>query len=212
MSASARGFIYTFVFGVLLTVVCYLVFIKYKLLTFPLDRFLLLVMIAFTLLFSLFSYAFIKLGISRKLEDVAFYLSKIEEEMELLPQLIEEERLQEVKKILVSINMMVKQLKERLNVKLEEIRSEKLRMQNAMVEFVDSLERAVNGDYTVRMVVTPDLTGALAEIINDLLSNTERELAEIYRLVKKAERSSDKDLVLSEIKGRLERLKFSGRF
>ena len=212
MSASVRGFVYTLFFGFVLTAIFYLIFIKYRLLALPADKLLLLTMASFASLFSLFSYVFIKFGISRKLEDVAFYLSKIEEEMEILPQLIEEERLQEVKKILVSINMMVKQLREKLNVKLEEVRSEKVRMQNAMVEFVDSLERAVNGDYTVRMAVTPDLTGALAEIINDLLSNTEKELAEIYKLVKKAERSSDKEHVLSEIRGRLERLKFSGRF
>ena len=208
MSAAARSFIYTFFFSILISLFLYLVFIKGKIVSLPVSQVVFIVLGIFSLLVSFFVYAFTKVNITKRLEEIAAYLTKIEEEMEVLPQLIEEQKIQEVKKILISVNMLIKQLREKLQVRLEEVQYEKIKMQNMIVDFVDGLERAVHGDYTVRMAVTPDLMGALAEILNELLSSIEREFAEIYKLTTEFERTSDKEKILSNIRERLSRLKF----
>ena len=206
MSAAARSFVYTFFISILLSLFLYLL-VRAAVIPLTGDQLIIAILIIFSLCISFFVYLFTKVNITKRLEEIAAYLTKIEEEIELLPELIEEQKIQEVKKVLISVNMLIKQLKERLQVKLEEVQYEKIKMQNMIVDFVDGLERAVHGDYTVRMAVTPDLVGALAEILNELLSNIEREFAEIYRLATEYE-GSDREGILEEIKRRLSRLKF----
>lgn len=126
-------------------------------------------------------------GVNDQLLSMASYLK--EAEPEELEEITMENWPPEVKQVVASIDIFLKRLEKRLNLKVEEARRDRLFVHNAMVELVECLNQAAKGNLSVRAETSADIVGALGEAFNDSVAVIEERIADAQRVLKELERT-----------------------
>jgi len=120
-------------------------------------------------------------GATERLLSIADYLK--EAELEELDELTMENWPPEVRQVVSSIDILLKRMEKRLKLKVEEARRDRLFVHNAMVELVECLNQAAQGDLRIRAEVSADIVGALGEAFNDSVEVLEKRIADAQRLL-----------------------------
>ncbi len=128
-------------------------------------------------------------GASERLLSIADYLK--EAELEELDELTMENWPPEVRQVVASIDILLKRMEKRLKLKVEEARRDRLFVHNAMVELVECLNQAAQGDLRVRAEVSADIVGALGEAFNDSVEVLEKRISDAQRLLNDLDQSLD---------------------
>ncbi len=130
---------------------------------------------------------FILQGVNERLLSIAGYLK--EAEIEELDELTMERWPPEIKQVVASIDILLKKVEKRLKLKVEEARRDRLFVHNAMVELVECLNQAAQGNLRVRAETPADIVGALGEAFNDAVAILENRISDAQRVLYELEKA-----------------------
>ena len=139
-------------------------------------------------------------GVNERLLSIAAYLK--EAELEEVDELTMEYWPPEIKQVVASIDILLKRVEKRLKLKIEDARRDRLFVHNAMVELVECLNQASQGDLRVRAETSADMVGALGEAFNDAVEVLENRMADAQRVIQELEntfRCDDAELIKSDL-------------
>ena len=126
-------------------------------------------------------------GVNERLLSIAAYLK--EAELEEIDELTMENWPPEIKQVVASIDILLKRVEKRLKLKIEDARRDRLFVHNAMVELVECLNQASQGDLRVRAETSADIVGALGEAFNDSVEVLENRIADAQRVIHELEKA-----------------------
>jgi methyl-accepting chemotaxis protein len=130
---------------------------------------------------------FVLQGVNERLISIASYLK--EAEPEELDEMTMENWPPEIKQVVASIDIFLKRVEKRLKLKVEEARRDRLFVHNAMVELVECLNQAAQGDLRVRAETSADIVGALGEAFNDAVAILENRVADAQKILNQIEKA-----------------------
>jgi len=160
-----------------------------------------------TLLMVLLVY-FLLSGLAEQLNLVAGYIKGSDPED--VGALLEESWPPEIKKIITAIDLLLRRVERKLQIKIEEVKRDKLFAHNSMADLVDCLDKVSQGDLRIRAETAPDMVGALGEAFNDALVVLEERLSNVQGLIARLEKEMGKESVdLSRVKELLARVKMN---
>ena len=130
---------------------------------------------------------FLLQGVNERILSIAAYLK--EAELEEIDEMAIENWPAEIKQLVASIDILLKRVEKRLKLKIEEARRDRLFMHNAMVELVECLNQAAQGDLRVRAETPADIVGALGEAFNDSVEILEKRISDAQRVIHELEKA-----------------------
>jgi methyl-accepting chemotaxis protein len=161
--------------------------------------------IGLTLILAFTASVFIK-GLADKLQLISAYLK--ESDIADIDELVKEEEWPpEIRRLVASIEILLKKIEKNLKVKIEEAKRDKLFAHNSIVGLVDCLDKVSQGDLRVRATATPDMVGALGEAFNDAMASLGERIGKIRKLITQMEEMLQDDTPkVNQVKECLERL------
>ncbi len=120
-------------------------------------------------------------GLAEKLQLISAYLK--ESDLADIDELVKEEDWPpEIRRLISSIDILLKKIEKNLKIKIEEAKRDKLFAHNSIVGLVDCLDKISQGDLRVRATSTPDMIGALGEAFNDAMASLGEKIERVKKL------------------------------